>query len=252
MVADCDGKWRHRTDSSAPPTSQGIIAAHQVVLSGQCMRPRPGNAQGSPRQCFSKMWAGTEKQGLPCPEDSASLCSHVLFSWIGPLLREGYRRPLNEGDVFEPPASDHIGVRTEQIRASLAQSASKSEDERDSGTREMLRALLAADGGTFMRIALLRPIWLACVVLQVVSLRFIGTCHAFALLPRCLSDATPQCRTWRTGLGRSFKRSSWPWAWAFSTCCSPFPSITSSTGPRESGSGRGTPCRSPSTERRCA
>lgn len=168
-----------------PPPFQQPTELVGTARRAPTVSDRPVEEESPETRPQHSMWAGTEAKGPPCPEDSASLCSHIFFSWIGPLLRDGYRRPLNEGDVFEPPASDRIGARTERIRAELERAASKSGDQRDSGARELLKALLAADEGCFLRTALLRPIWLACVVLQVVSLRFIGA------YPTCSVAAAP-------------------------------------------------------------
>lgn len=110
----------------------------------------------------------------PCPEDSAGFFSRLLFAWIGPTLSAGYQTPLSENDITAPPKSDAISTRAERITGRLLQFKQSGPDQRRGPMKEMMAALMEADGGTFVRIGVLRPIWLVCVVLQVVCMRFLG------------------------------------------------------------------------------
>ncbi len=40
------------------------------------------------------------------PEENGSILSRLFFSWVDPLLKLGYRQPLEDSDLYEVP-SDH-------------------------------------------------------------------------------------------------------------------------------------------------
>ncbi|CAM8923394.1 unnamed protein product [Rhodiola kirilowii] len=47
-----------------------------------------------------------------CPERHVSILSWLFFEWITPLMRQGYKRPITEKDVWKLDAWD----QTEQLR----------------------------------------------------------------------------------------------------------------------------------------
>jgi hypothetical protein len=51
------------------------------------------------------------------PEYKSNIFSRLTFSWIAPLLKKGYKRPLEIGDMWELPPPDkvsHVGAQFEQ------------------------------------------------------------------------------------------------------------------------------------------
>ncbi|KAK9792737.1 hypothetical protein WJX73_001757, partial [Symbiochloris irregularis] len=45
-----------------------------------------------------------------CPEHRASIVSQLTFSWITPLMRTGYKNPLQFEDVWQLPPSDRMSA----------------------------------------------------------------------------------------------------------------------------------------------
>lgn len=43
---------------------------------------------------------------IKSPEEKANLLSRLIFSWLSPLLRVGYKRPLTEKDLYPLSAQD--------------------------------------------------------------------------------------------------------------------------------------------------
>jgi hypothetical protein len=41
-----------------------------------------------------------------CPEYKSNIFIRLTFSWITPLLKEGYKRPLEAADIWELPPPD--------------------------------------------------------------------------------------------------------------------------------------------------
>ena len=50
--------------------------------------------------------AGASKH--TCPEFQANFLSQVTFSWLTPLLRVGYRKPLEMDDIWELAPPDRV------------------------------------------------------------------------------------------------------------------------------------------------
>lgn len=84
--------------------------------------PYPGTRRGGPRLAPpTKGRAGTLvsttwPQELPgeggrvCPEVDANILSRLTFSWMGPLMREGYREPLTFDKMWTLPPGDRSAV----------------------------------------------------------------------------------------------------------------------------------------------
>jgi ATP-binding cassette subfamily C (CFTR/MRP) protein 1 len=43
----------------------------------------------------------TDPKSFPAPESTANFFNRLTFFWVNPLLLQGYRKPLNEDDLFE-------------------------------------------------------------------------------------------------------------------------------------------------------
>lgn len=50
--------------------------------------------------------------GGQSPEEKANRLSLLTFSWLNPLISEGYRRPLTEDDAFDLLPDDTAEVTT--------------------------------------------------------------------------------------------------------------------------------------------
>jgi hypothetical protein len=66
----------------------------------------------------TKMAASKKKPRMPkfCPKERANCLSILFFTWIGPLLRLGWKRPLQDEDIYTVMHSDHsstLGTKLE-------------------------------------------------------------------------------------------------------------------------------------------
>lgn len=106
----------------------------------------------------------------PCPEDRASICSRLTCAWASDVLSKGFGRLLCEEDVWNMPVSEQIEQRCDAMRRVIEDG----DDTRPVWT--MARALNAAVGRTYWRAGLiLRPLWIACVTMQVECMKTVGT-----------------------------------------------------------------------------
>jgi hypothetical protein len=50
---------------------------------------------------------GSSSEGpTVCPEWGAGLMSTLTFSWLSPLIRKGYKTPLQDKDIWSLPPTD--------------------------------------------------------------------------------------------------------------------------------------------------
>jgi hypothetical protein len=49
------------------------------------------------------------KQGV-CPERKSNIISFLLFDWMTPLMRLGYKRPIGDKDIWQLDTSDKTGI----------------------------------------------------------------------------------------------------------------------------------------------
>ncbi|KAI4365222.1 hypothetical protein MLD38_021227 [Melastoma candidum] len=77
-----------------------------------------------------------------CPERHVNLLSKILFSWMAPIMRLGYRRPLTDKDVWELDTWD----RTETLNAKFQRCWA---EEFQKQKPWLLRALTRSLGGRF-------------------------------------------------------------------------------------------------------
>lgn len=41
-----------------------------------------------------------------CPEWSAGMFSQLTFAWLNPLMKQGYKAPLQDKDIWALPPTD--------------------------------------------------------------------------------------------------------------------------------------------------
>ncbi|XP_058723910.1 ABC transporter C family member 2-like [Vicia villosa] len=79
---------------------------------------------------------------LICPERRASLLSRILFSWMNPIMKLGYERPLTEKDIWKLDTWE----RTEELNSKFQKCWAK---ESEKPKPWLLKALNASLGGRF-------------------------------------------------------------------------------------------------------
>ncbi|KAK7303090.1 hypothetical protein RJT34_13989 [Clitoria ternatea] len=77
-----------------------------------------------------------------CPERGANILSKILFSWMGPIMKLGYERPLTERDVWKLDTWDRTETLLNRFQKCWDQESRKSKP-------WLLRALNASLGGRF-------------------------------------------------------------------------------------------------------
>ncbi|KAM1350686.1 hypothetical protein ACFX14_004730 [Malus domestica] len=77
-----------------------------------------------------------------CPERHANILSRMLFSWVNPLMKLGYQRPITEKDVWKLDTWDRTETLNNKFQACWAQ-------ERRKPKPWLLRALNSSLGGRF-------------------------------------------------------------------------------------------------------
>lgn len=45
-----------------------------------------------------------------CPEWNAGILSSLTFTWLSPLIRKGYKTPLQDKDIWSLPPADRYGA----------------------------------------------------------------------------------------------------------------------------------------------
>ncbi|KAK7331399.1 hypothetical protein VNO77_25623 [Canavalia gladiata] len=77
-----------------------------------------------------------------CPERQTNILSKILFSWINPIMRLGYERPLSEKDIWKLDTWDRTETLNNKFQKCWAEECRKSKP-------WLLRALNASLGGRF-------------------------------------------------------------------------------------------------------
>ncbi|KAB2627658.1 ABC transporter C family member 12-like [Pyrus ussuriensis x Pyrus communis] len=77
-----------------------------------------------------------------CPERHANILSRMLFSWVNPLMKLGYQRPITEKDIWKLDTWDRTETLNNKFQACWAQ-------ERRKPKPWLLRALNSSLGGRF-------------------------------------------------------------------------------------------------------
>mmetsp|Transcript_9299 Transcript_9299/g.18968 ORF Transcript_9299/g.18968 Transcript_9299/m.18968 type:complete len:1308 (-) Transcript_9299:270-4193(-) len=130
--------------------------------------------------------AGQAEQNLAkSPEHSASLASLLFWCWVGPLLRVGAQKPLDEEDLYVLPEQDRANHNAAGLRRQLESVARTSnndahnaaEESRDGvvGPRSMLQMLWADMGGRYLKSLLWQPLWTLSSLGQVYLVRELVT-----------------------------------------------------------------------------
>ncbi|KAK9267310.1 hypothetical protein L1049_009733 [Liquidambar formosana] len=89
----------------------------------------------------------TEYEELPggeqiCPERRANIFSKIFFSWMSPLMQQGYKRPITEKDVWKLDAWDRTETLNSNFQRCWAEESRKPRP-------WLLRALNSSLGGRF-------------------------------------------------------------------------------------------------------
>ncbi|KAK8553909.1 hypothetical protein V6N12_030888 [Hibiscus sabdariffa] len=77
-----------------------------------------------------------------CPERHASIISRIFFGWITPLMQQGYKRPITEGDIWKLDTWDQSDILIHKFHKCWAKEAKRSNP-------WLLRALNSSLGGRF-------------------------------------------------------------------------------------------------------
>ncbi|CAL0309004.1 unnamed protein product [Lupinus luteus] len=77
-----------------------------------------------------------------CPEKHANLLSKIFFSWMNPIMRLGYEKPLTEKDIWKLDTWDRTETLNNNFQRCWAEESQKSKP-------WLLRALNASLGGRF-------------------------------------------------------------------------------------------------------
>ncbi|KAJ6886454.1 hypothetical protein NC651_026975 [Populus alba x Populus x berolinensis] len=77
-----------------------------------------------------------------CPERHASIISKIVFGWMSPLMKLGYRRPITEKDVWKLDTWDRTETLNDRFQKSWAEELRKPKP-------WLLRALHSSLGGRF-------------------------------------------------------------------------------------------------------
>ncbi|KAL9321009.1 hypothetical protein ACSQ67_012848 [Phaseolus vulgaris] len=77
-----------------------------------------------------------------CPERSANILSRMIFSWLNPLMKLGYERPLNEKDIWKLDTWERTDTLINKFQKCWAEESRKPKP-------WLLRALNASLGGRF-------------------------------------------------------------------------------------------------------
>lgn len=77
-----------------------------------------------------------------CPERNANIFSRITFSWMGPLMKMGYRKPLTEKDIWKLDTWDRTETLNSKFQSCWAEESRRSKP-------WLLRALNRSLGGRF-------------------------------------------------------------------------------------------------------
>ncbi|XP_075728231.1 ATP-binding cassette sub-family C member 4 isoform X6 [Rhipicephalus microplus] len=88
----------------------------------------------------------------PNPVETASCISRLLFSWVTPLFREGYRRTLQVEDLYACPKWERSERKADRLQAEWDEEIRKMKQGKQP---DLLRAIFRAFGFTYIMISLL-------------------------------------------------------------------------------------------------
>ncbi|GKU99912.1 hypothetical protein SLEP1_g12690 [Rubroshorea leprosula] len=77
-----------------------------------------------------------------CPERHATIFSRIFFSWMSPLMQQGYRRPITEKDIWKLDTWDRTETLNEKFQECWAKEMRRPKP-------WLLRALNSSLGGRF-------------------------------------------------------------------------------------------------------
>ncbi|XP_076646648.1 putative multidrug resistance-associated protein lethal(2)03659 isoform X1 [Halictus rubicundus] len=126
---------------------------------------------------------------LKNPRQKANLLSILSFSWIWKLFVKGYKRELNEGDLYSPLREDKSSVLGQRIVKNWEAEVKRCEKKKDGSKPSLYRVLYKCFGGIVTYTAL----W---VFLQEFVVRIIQP----FLLARLLRYFSGSKRTWTTDM----------------------------------------------------
>ncbi|KAI8868002.1 hypothetical protein GQ42DRAFT_180276 [Ramicandelaber brevisporus] len=116
-----------------------------------------------------------QQQSCVIPEQRANILSRLFFEWLTPTLWLGYKRPLEQGDLYELDETLQSNVQTERVENEL-------DKERAKPNPSLFKALWHVHGRMFILAAIIKLVWaiLQCTAPLVVGkiTSFIMECYA--------------------------------------------------------------------------
>ncbi|TKY71949.1 ABC transporter C family member 2 [Spatholobus suberectus] len=104
--------------------------------------PYPGYAPIGSEMITDAAYAELPGGDMICPERDANVLSKIMFSWINPIMKLGYERPLTEKDVWKLDTWDRTETLINKFQKCWVEESRKSKP-------WLLRALNASLGGRF-------------------------------------------------------------------------------------------------------
>ena len=145
---------------SATKDGQDPETADSAVVALTVMEKKAPSAAGETAENAesSKELSGglkIESTGKDFPEPRASLCSRIFFTWMTPLMKLGFRRPLDMSDLWELGPKEKVATIAKDFQkhwdqeVQKAKTKSKSNETTTKHVPSLLRALVQTFGRQF-------------------------------------------------------------------------------------------------------